>query len=124
MKTQLNLKRLATVVGLVTVAGVAFLIGQMSAPSAVSAQSPCVVAATHTGAWAGGQTLWDGGRPAVVTIINQSDSSVELSGDMRSRNIEVRAFSGGTDIGRRVTVLTFGGQAKGTYMITTTVPCP
>lgn len=123
MKTQL--KRLALVVGLAALAGVAFLVGQMSAssPASVQAQQPCVVAATHTGAWAGGQMLWDGGRPAVITIINQSDSSVELAGDMRPRNIEVRAFSGATDIGRRVTILTFG-QAKGTYMITTTVPCP
>lgn len=120
MKTQL--KRVAFVVGLAMVAGVAFLTGQMSAPSPASAQAtqPCVVAATHTGQWKEDQIIWsDMNRPAVVTVTNPSGASVSLYADGRYRTIK----GGSTVIGREISTATAGG-AGGTYMITTTVPCP
>jgi hypothetical protein len=121
MRTQPNFKHLAGIMGLVAVAGVAFLAGQLSVPSPASAQAtqPCVVAATHTGTWRGPQMIWEEDRFAVITVVSTSGNAsiYRQPGDTRYAD----AGSGATVVAKKL--WTSSGSA-GTYTITTTVPCP
>lgn len=119
---KLQLGRIGLVVGLTLLAGVAFLVGQLSTLSSASAQSggACVVAATHTGKWNGNQTIWREDRPAVVTVTNSSDSySFDLYGN---RTVTVNPSSGATVMGTYIYMSSASG-ISGEYMITAAVPC-
>ncbi len=126
MWTQRSLKCSTVVIGL-TALVVVFLVGQMSAPSSASAQGQsCVaVAATHTGQWKGDQTIWKAGRPAVVTITISPGSphGAYLTSNVQ-QNIFVLPGSGATNLGTEIIVDADSSAVSGTYMITTTVPCP